>query len=665
MFMQKYIFSLLVSLIAGISFSQTTTYTVTQTSLGIGTPASISGSLDIMLENALASANLGNHVKVNFNAPGLVNVDYPLPQINVTNPLGQITIQRDPTLMLTIDQGIKNTSGGTIGDGFYISNCQGDVNVKNLIINGFYTGVRLEGIEYSENVGNVLIEGNDMLFNNRGVWVFSSGSRLFRHVQILNNSIVYGGESPDLTFGIMLTLSNIEGSFEEDFDQLDLEIVDNTISNYRKGITLWVDERFVEQKFEVLIDHNLITVCEEGMSLTCPKLDRWTITNNIINEISLTGIWLSSETIPLSGSTSSFECNINFIESGNTLSLPPENTGNEITECKFHALYLFDLNDCYIVNMAMGGQIASGEGEAYYIRENLIQRPSNYETLPDVPLQPISWEGDVNENIPSPVLTTSDYDGYNLNVEYGTPGLFNVNAPFVVEFYETAQDGSFIQLLGSQDIATAADVPHYQSFFTDFSHPDNRIAMSTTSIGGEGIGTSEFTYFDLPQVPCDDCSSFKPATEERYWISAWVQEEHPDQVKSYEEANIQLSFTGDVSTFVNFYPTGEIIDGWQRIVGEFTMPEDIYQLRVHLNAHSEYDTYFDDIRLHPFNGSMKSYVYDGETFWLTSELDDNNYATFYEYDEEGGLIRIKKETSRGIVTIQETRSNTIKQEEEE
>ena len=85
-------------------------------------------------------------------------------------------------------------------------------------------------------------------------------------------------------------------------------------------------------------------------------------------------------------------------------------------------------------------------------------------------------------------------------------------------------------------------------------------------------------------------------------------------------------------------------------------------MEVKLVAHSDVDTYFDDIRIHPFNGSMKSYVYDGETFWLTSELDDNNYATFYEYDEEGGLIRIKKETARGIVTIQETRSNTIKTE---
>ncbi len=57
---------------------------------------------------------------------------------------------------------------------------------------------------------------------------------------------------------------------------------------------------------------------------------------------------------------------------------------------------------------------------------------------------------------------------------------------------------------------------------------------------------------------------------------------------------------------------------------------------------------------------MKSFVYDEATQRLMAELDENNYATFYEYDQEGGLIRVKKETERGVYTIQETRSNTIK-----
>ena len=52
--------------------------------------------------------------------------------------------------------------------------------------------------------------------------------------------------------------------------------------------------------------------------------------------------------------------------------------------------------------------------------------------------------------------------------------------------------------------------------------------------------------------------------------------------------------------------------------------------------------------------------YDEETNKLLAELDENNYATFYEYDQEGGLIRIKKETEKGVFTIQESRSSNPK-----
>ena len=57
---------------------------------------------------------------------------------------------------------------------------------------------------------------------------------------------------------------------------------------------------------------------------------------------------------------------------------------------------------------------------------------------------------------------------------------------------------------------------------------------------------------------------------------------------------------------------------------------------------------------------MKSYVYDPISLKLTAVLDENNYATFYEYDQEGTLIRTKKETERGIVTISENRQSNQK-----
>ena len=66
--------------------------------------------------------------------------------------------------------------------------------------------------------------------------------------------------------------------------------------------------------------------------------------------------------------------------------------------------------------------------------------------------------------------------------------------------------------------------------------------------------------------------------------------------------------------------------------------------------------FIDDIRIHPFNANMKSYVFDSRTLRLSAELDENNYSSIYEYDEEGQLVRVKKETIQGIKTIKETRS---------
>jgi YD repeat-containing protein len=57
---------------------------------------------------------------------------------------------------------------------------------------------------------------------------------------------------------------------------------------------------------------------------------------------------------------------------------------------------------------------------------------------------------------------------------------------------------------------------------------------------------------------------------------------------------------------------------------------------------------------------MKTFVYDYTNNRLMAELDENNYATFFEYNEEGKLIRVKRETERGIVTVKESRSRTVK-----
>ena len=141
------------------------------------------------------------------------------------------------------------------------------------------------------------------------------------------------------------------------------------------------------------------------------------------------------------------------------------------------------------------------------------------------------------------------------------------------------------------------------------------------------------------------------------------------QPLSYENTSVNIQFftpngVAYLSSPIELLPIGDIIEGWQRIAGDFKIPNpgntDIASIEITLeNKNQNYDAYFDDARMHPYNGSMKAFVYDSENYRLMSELDENNYATFYEYDNEGGLVRVKKETERGIMTIQETRSGNV------
>ncbi len=51
---------------------------------------------------------------------------------------------------------------------------------------------------------------------------------------------------------------------------------------------------------------------------------------------------------------------------------------------------------------------------------------------------------------------------------------------------------------------------------------------------------------------------------------------------------------------------------------------------------------------------MSCFVYDKITLLLSASMDDQHFATFFQYNEEGQLVRKLKETERGLLTIEET-----------
>jgi hypothetical protein len=160
---------------------------------------------------------------------------------------------------------------------------------------------------------------------------------------------------------------------------------------------------------------------------------------------------------------------------------------------------------------------------------------------------------------------------------------------------------------------------------------------------------------------CDTCiGSFRPEPGKVYLVSVWVKEANAAPSKTtYNFPQVIIEFPSLSSSAGPFTATGAIIEGWQHIEGQFIVPFNATDINVKLQSISS-TCFFDDIRIFPYDGTMKTYVYDPITLRLSAELDERNYATMYEYDEEGKLTRVKKETERGVMTIKESKSSSKK-----
>lgn len=192
--------------------------------------------------------------------------------------------------------------------------------------------------------------------------------------------------------------------------------------------------------------------------------------------------------------------------------------------------------------------------------------------------------------------------------------------------------------------------------------PANQLYPIDRQQDGNGTVTTVNTYctrFDFAQVAGQALTdTFSPGQNRKMLLSAWVKEGGQDcKCVTYTGNSISVTFPGtNGSQLAPFRPAGSIIEGWQRYEAEFTIPQGATSLQVNLSNGSNRPVYFDDLRIHPFNANLKSFVYDPTTLRLMAEGDENNYATFYEYDDDGTLVRVKKETVRGVKTITETRN---------
>ncbi|MGQ3012528.1 MAG: hypothetical protein ACT6QS_02370 [Flavobacteriales bacterium] len=147
----------------------------------------------------------------------------------------------------------------------------------------------------------------------------------------------------------------------------------------------------------------------------------------------------------------------------------------------------------------------------------------------------------------------------------------------------------------------------------------------------------------------------------KFILSFWAKGNYTNATYDYTNISADVRLNGSTPLLVaGSLRKSDLVEGWQKYEYAFNIPAgSTGTLDITFGTGGQ-STLFDDIRIHPFDGHMKTFVYDRESFLFRAEMDENNFGTFYEYSPEGKLVRVKKETMNGMVTTQESQTNMFK-----
>lgn len=197
-------------------------------------------------------------------------------------------------------------------------------------------------------------------------------------------------------------------------------------------------------------------------------------------------------------------------------------------------------------------------------------------------------------------------------------------------------------LLGSATVEQMEFVSAVLSGMIDFSSPDEM----------------DFKPFCYPPCRCESQPDL--IGEQEYLLSFWVRADAYSP--SYEDVGIRISTNlGLVLAFNPVFTENPTVDEWQLVSKVFVLPASFNQVNIEfINDYEAQSIFIDDIKVQPFHANGKCYVYDPFSLRLVAEFDENHFATFYNYDLEGKLTRIKKETAEGVFTVQETNYHQVR-----
>lgn len=219
-------------------------------------------------------------------------------------------------------------------------------------------------------------------------------------------------------------------------------------------------------------------------------------------------------------------------------------------------------------------------------------------------------------------------------------------------------------LLGIFEILAPVSLPSVAKYYSGSSYgipAATNFGLNTEITSAEShTGKYSLHFTGAGNLQLANLKNFKYPDIDYCYISIWVKP--PSGLPSTSQIQLlalqTVSGPGATQNFTAFSRKTNTIDGWYKLEGKLDMSLLTNYDVLKLTLPAGY--YLDDVRLYPDNGNMKSFAYDGLTMRLMAELDENNFATFYEYDQEGSLVRVKKESDRGILTVNENRRSNAK-----
>jgi hypothetical protein len=235
-------------------------------------------------------------------------------------------------------------------------------------------------------------------------------------------------------------------------------------------------------------------------------------------------------------------------------------------------------------------------------------------------------------------------------------------------------------------------------YFDSFEYPSSNqstdIIESVSHTGNNSIELTN-TAYNLPYGNPEGMGSIinMPLTdqliEQGIFISLWLKVPKEDY-KGYDQVDInqplQCSYTldGNVTTF-NFAKKAQTGD-WSLF--EYLIPSDVFldenrggstppppplpnELPISITLDDDFEctipeclgnekVYIDDLLVRPYRSNTKCYIYNNKNDKLISILDENHFATYFQYNAKGDLIRKRKETYDGLKTIADAQYNTPK-----